>query len=79
MTWEELLTTKFELWIDTHSSTNNTLHGSCKAVKKSGILIQIEKARETSGGDVTYYVFSLGDPLAHLSVNDPGDILTIAK
>ena len=53
VTWEEFLTTKFGLWIDTRSSTNNTLHGSGRAVEKSGILLQIEKASETSGGDLT--------------------------
>ena len=71
MTWEELLTTKLGLWIDTSSSTNNTLHGSCRAVEKSGILLQIEKAAETSGGDLTSYVFSLEDAVAHSSVTDP--------
>ena len=39
VTWEELLTTKFGLWIDTRSSTNNTLHGGGRAVGKSGILL----------------------------------------
>ena len=35
VTWEEFLTTKFGLWIDTRSSTNNdTLHGSDRVVKK---------------------------------------------
>ena len=28
VTWEEFLTTKCELWIDTRLSTDNTLHGS---------------------------------------------------
>ena len=48
MTWEEILTTKFGLWIDSSSYTNNTLHGSGRTVEKSGILLQIEKAAETS-------------------------------
>ena len=72
VTWEEFLTTKFGLWIDTRSSTDNTLHGSGRAVEKSGILVQIEKAPETSNGDLTCYVFSLED--AHLSVTDPSGI-----
>ena len=42
MTWEEFLTTKFGLWIDTRSSTDNTLHGSGRAVEKSVVLFQIE-------------------------------------
>ena len=66
--WEEFLTTKFGLWINTRSSTNNTLHGSSRAVEKSGILLQIEKAPEASNGDLTCYVFSLEDAVAHLSV-----------
>ena len=41
VTWEEFLTTKFGLWIGTHSTTDNTLHGSGRAVEKSGILFQI--------------------------------------
>ena len=79
MTWEELLTTKFGLWIDTHSNTNNALHGSGRAVEKSGILLQIEKISETNNGDLTYYVVSLEDAVAHLSVTDPSRILTIEK
>ena len=79
VTWEDFLTTKFGLWIDTHSSTNNTLHGSSRAVEKSGVLLQIEKAPETSGGDLRCYVFNLEDAVAHLSVTDPSGILTIKK
>ena len=79
MTWEEFLTTKFGLWIDTRSSINNTLHGSGRAVEKSGILLQIEKALESSGGELTCYIFSLEDAVAHLSVTDPNGILTTEK
>ena len=78
MTWEEFLTTKFELWIESRSSIDNTLHGSGRTVEKSGILRQIEKAPETSGG-LMCYVFSLEDAVAHLSVTDPSGILTIEK
>ena len=53
VTWEGYLTTKFGLWIDARSSTDNTLHGSGRAVEKSGILLQIEKATEASNGDLT--------------------------
>ena len=74
VTWEEFLRTKSGLWIDTHLSTNNTLHGSGRAVEKIGILLQIEKAAETSGGGFTCYIFSLEDALAHLSVTDPSGI-----
>ena len=79
MTWKEFLTTKFGLWIDTRSSTNNTLHGSARVVEKSGILLQIEKAPEASNGDLTCYMFSPEDAVAHLSVTDPNGILTIKK
>ena len=34
VTWEEFLTTKFGLWICTHSNTNNTLLGSGRVMKK---------------------------------------------
>ena len=76
ITWGEFLTTKFGLWIDTRS---NTLHGSGKVVEKSGILLQIKKVPETSGGDLTCYVFSLENRLAHLSVTDAKVSLTIEK
>ena len=77
-TWEEFLTTKFGLWIDTRSSIDNTLHGSGKAVEK-GILLQIERVPEASDNNLTCYVFSLEDVLIHLSVNDPSSILTTEK
>ena len=64
VTWEEFLTTKFGLWIDTRSSTDNTRHSSGRTVEKSAILLQIEKAPEASNGDLTCYVFSLEDAVA---------------
>ena len=69
MTWEDFLTTKFGLWIDTRSSADNTLHGSGRAVEKSGILLQIEKAPEASNGDLTCYAFSLGNTVAQSQWN----------
>ena len=63
MTWEEFLTTKLGLWIDKHSSTDNTLHGSSRLVEKSGISLQIEEKAEASGGDLTCYVSSHEDAL----------------
>ena len=77
--WEEFLTTKFALWIDTRSSIDNTLHGSGRSVEK-GMLLQIEKAPETSDGDLTCYAFSFEDALAHVGViENPGadGVLTI--
>ena len=34
VTWEEFLTTKFGLWINTRLSIDNTLHGSYRTVEK---------------------------------------------
>ena len=65
-------------WIDTRSSIDNTLHGSGRVVEKNGLLLQIKKTPETSG-DLTCYVFSLEDALAHLSVTNPSGILMIEK
>ena len=79
MTWEVFLKIKFGLWIDTRSSIDNTLHGSGRTVEKSGMLLQIEKVPETSNGDLTCYVFSLEDTVAHLSVTDISGILTTEK
>ena len=79
VTWEEFLTIKFGLWIDTRSFTDNTLHGSGKVVERSGILLQIEKAPETSNGDLTCYVFSLEYAVVYLSVTNPSSILAIEK
>ena len=79
VTWEDFRTTKFGLWIDTRSSTDNNLHGSGRAKEKSGILLQIEKAPDASNGDLTCYVFILEGAMAHLSVIDPSRILTIEK
>ena len=41
--------------------------------------LQIEKAPEASGGDLTCYVFILEDAVARLSVTNPRSILTIEK
>ena len=79
VTWEEFLTTKFGLWIDMRLSTDNTLHGSGRAMGKSGILLQIEKAPGASNGDLTCYVLSLEDTVTHLSVTNPSGILAIEK
>ena len=76
VTWEEFLTTKFGLWIDTRSTTDNTIHGSAGAVGKSGILLQIEKATKSNGGDLICHVFSLEDAMVHLVATDPSGILT---
>ena len=59
--------------------TDNTLYGSGRAVEKSCILLQIEKVPETSNADLTCYVFSPEDAVAHLSVTDSSGILTISN
>ena len=79
MTWEEFLTAKFRLWIDTGSCTHNALHDSGRTVEKSGILLQTEKVPETSNGNIACYVFSLEDAVAHLSITNSSGILTIEK
>ena len=58
VTWEEFLTKKLGLWIDTRSSTDNMLHGSGRAVGKNGILLQIEEIAQSNDGDFTCHVFS---------------------
>ena len=81
VTWEEFLTAKFGLWIDTRTSIDNTLHGGSRRVEK-GMLLQIQKAPETSGGNLTCYLFTFEDEVAHLSViENPGaeGILIIKK
>ena len=78
VTWKELLTTKFALWIDTCTSIDNTLHGSGRVVNQ-GIMLQIEKASETGDDKLMCYILSLEDAVAHLSVTDPSGILTIEK
>ena len=79
MIWEDVLTTKFGLWIDKLSSADKSLHGSGRAVEKSGILLQTEKAAEASDGDFTSYMFRLEDVVAHLSVTNSKVILTTEK
>ena len=78
-TWDEFLTTKFGLWMDTRSSIDNTLHGSGRTVEKRGIVLQIGKTPEAGDGDLMCYVFSLEDAVAHLSFTDPSGILIIEK
>ena len=79
VTWEEFLTTKFGSLVDMRSSTDKTPHGSGRTVKKSGIVLEIEKVPEANNGDLTCYVFSLKDAAAHLNVTNPSGILTIEK
>ena len=76
VTCEEFLSTKFGLWIDTRSSIDNTLHGNGRVVDK-GMVLQIKKAAQVSGGDLMCYIFSLEDAVVHLNVTDPGGILAI--
>ena len=74
---KEFLSTKFGLWMGTRLSIDNTLHDNSRLIEQD-IILQIEKAAEASG-DLMCYVFSLEDTVAHLSVTDPGHILTIEK
>ena len=43
VTLEKFLKTKFGLWIDTRTSTDNTVYGGGRTVGESGILLQTEK------------------------------------
>ena len=79
VTWEEFLTTKFGLWIDTRSSTENIPHGSGRAVEKGGILVQVEKIPEADGSDLTCCVFSLVHALDQIETTYPSTVLTIEK
>ena len=59
MSFEEYLTTKYGLWIDTRSSTDNKLHGSGRLVN-SGVKLQIDKVGESSG-NLTCFIFAIQD------------------
>ena len=64
VSWAEYLTTKFGLWIDFRSSSDNFLHGSGRTVCSS-IMLQIDKVGEASG-DLTCYTFSIADEFLHI-------------
>ena len=64
VSFEDFLTTKYGLWIDTRSSTDNKLHGSGRIVN-SGIKLQIDKVAESSG-NLTCYIFAVQDAYVHL-------------
>ena len=78
VSWEEFLTSKFELSIDTRSSTDSTFHGKGKEMEESDISLQTEKVAERSDGDLTCNVFSFEDGVAYLAVTHPR-ILNIEK
>ena len=66
VTWPEFLTTKFGLFIDFRSSSNNFLHGSGRTVDGRGVLLQIDKVAEASG-DLTCHVFSIVDSVLQIT------------
>ena len=68
--WKEFLTTKFGLWADTRSGNDNTLHSSLGAVEKIFILLQIEKAVESSDRNLVCHVLSIEDTVAYLATNN---------
>ena len=59
--FEEYLTTKYGLWIDTRSSTDDKLHGSGRVVN-SGVKLQIDKVGESSG-NLLCYIFENSDAI----------------
>ena len=67
---ENFLTTKFGSWVDTCSGTDKSLYDSCKAVEKGGILLQIERATESSDGDLTCHGFILEDAVTRLAISN---------
>ena len=79
MRYEKNLTTKSEPWVDIQSSKHNILLGSGRAVEKSRSLLQIEKAAESSDGDLLCHLLRLEDAIAHLITSDPCEISTIEK
>lgn len=79
MTWDGLLTIEFELWIDTRSSTDYTLHNRGRQVEDIYNLLQIEKAIESNDDDLTCYVVSLVDALDLVEVSDPIEMLTLEQ
>ena len=66
--------TKFGFWVDTCSGNDNNLRGSGGAVEKIGILLQIEKAVESSGCHLACHVLIIEDAVAHLGTSNPSGI-----
>ena len=52
-----------------HFSAENTFHRSGEIVQKYGILVQNEKAAESSAGDHTCHMFGLEETVVHLKSN----------
>ena len=52
-----------------HLSTDNTLHGSGRAVAKSGILLQTEKGAKSNDGIFCAMCPVLNIVLAHLTIS----------
>ena len=65
VSFEQFLTSKFGLWIDTRSSQENTLHGSGRTIL-GNIKLQIDKIPETTDGTLTCYIFKIQDVVAHI-------------
>ena len=79
MTWEEILTTKFGVWVYTRSSKDNIFYGSARTVEKNVILLQIQKATESSNSDLRCNLFRLEDTAAFLATTDSNEILSIKE
>ena len=63
--WEDFLITKFGLWLDFRSSTNNTLHGGGRRVE-GDIKLQIDKIIEKSDDMLTCYIFAVEDAILNI-------------
>ena len=79
MIWEELLIKQFRIWINTYSSTDNTLHRSGRAIERIKILLQIEKAcRIRDKGSFTPKFF-VDDAVNQTDFSNRSGILTIEQ
>lgn len=73
------MATKYRLWIETQSITDNSHHGRVRVVEKSSILLKIEKAAESSYGELICHAFSFEEAVAHVATSNDCGILTIEK
>lgn len=55
------------------------INGNNRVVEKSSILLQIEKQRKSSDGDLTCYMYNLDDAVAHVAISNCKGVLLIEK
>ena len=59
--------------------SQHSLYGSGRAVEKSDIFLQIEKAVKSSDGYLICLVFSIEDVVTHLVISHLSGVLTIER